>query len=117
MTDCERAELVAALNALKNASEWYRKEEQTKAQMVSGLFARQRNAKLIELAKEARRRAEAQIADYRDITDQIPQTWRTVPMCNRLIALTEKGYGENVRDLVSNYKYYVRDSNLDGNAG
>lgn len=114
MTDRERADLLRALNALKNASEWYQKEEETKAQMVSGLFARWRNVKLIELAASAKHHGDEQIADYQSIIDQIPRVWYTVPMCDRLIALAEKGYGESVKDLVSRYKYYVRDSNLDG---
>lgn len=113
MTDRERAELLIALNALKNASEWYQKEEQTKAQMVAGLFARRRNAKLIELAKNARRYGDEQLADYRSITDQIPESWYTAPMCERLIRLAEKGYGTDVKDLVRNYRVYVRDSGID----
>ena len=113
MTDLERVNLIAALHALKNASEWYQKEEQTKAQMVSGLFARRRNAKLIELAKNARRYGDEQVADYRSITDQIPESWYTAPMCERLIRLAEKGYGVDVKDLVRNYRVYVRDSGID----
>lgn len=114
MTDLERINLLVALHALQNASEWYQQESKTRAQMVTGLFARKRNAKLIALANKAKCNGDAQIAEYREITDQIPRAWYTAPMCERLITLVENGYGENVKDLVSHYKYYVRDSEMDG---
>jgi hypothetical protein len=113
MTDLERANLIVALHALKNASEWYQKESETRSRMVTGLFAKHRNAELIELANDAKRNGDEMIADYRAITDQIPQAWYTVPMCERLITLVENGYGESVKDLVHRYKFHVRDSGID----
>ena len=113
MTDLERVNLIIALHALKNASEWYQKESETKSHMVTGMFAKDRNAKLIELANDAKRNGDDLIANYRAITDQIPQAWYTAPMCERLITLAENGYGTDVKDLVRNYKVYVRDSGID----
>ena len=89
MTDVERAELLKALYALKNACEWYQKEEEAKHRMVTGLFAKQRNAELIKLANQAKRNGDELVANYRDIVDQIPTAWYTVPMVEHMIVMVE----------------------------
>ena len=109
MTDVERAELLKALYALKNACEWYQKEEEAKHRMVTGLFAKQRNAELVKLANQAKRNGDELVANYRDIVDQIPTAWYTVPMVEHLIVMAEHGCGENVKDLVKRYKWNFRD--------
>lgn len=109
MTDVERAELLKALYALKNACEWYQKEEEAKHRMVTELFAKQRNAELIKLANQAKRNGDELVANYRDIVDQIPTAWYTVPMVEHLIVMVEHGCGENAKDLVKRYKWNFRD--------
>lgn len=108
MNQTERVELLIALHALRDASEWYQKESETRSQMVTGLFAKWRNAELIELADTAKRNGDALIADYRAITDQIPAQWYTVPMCEHLIEIVEMGYPTSVSDLVRNYRVHFR---------
>lgn len=109
MTDIERAELLVALHALKDACEWYQKEEETRHMMVTGLFARHRNAELMKLADQAKSNGDTLIADYRNITDQIPSAWYTVPMVEHLIVMAEHGCGESMKDLVARYKWNFRD--------
>jgi hypothetical protein len=109
MTNLERLELLVALYALKDASEWYQKESETRSRMVTGLFAKRRNADLERLARRAKRNGDDQIAPYHAIIDQIPKSWYTVPMCEHLIIMVENGYGESVKDLVARYKWYFRD--------
>lgn len=108
MTQEERVQLLIALRALMNASEWYQKEAETRSKMVAGLFARRRNTELKDLADTARKNGDEMIASYRNITDQIPASWYTVPMCGHLIMIIEHGYAESVSDLVRNYRVYFK---------